>query len=190
MADNRGLTVVSMSDAADVTGDAPQLAQGYAVLARCWRQPDEELVRAIESGALDAVVPGVETVDLQTLRTEHARLFVGPKDPPCPPYESVYRDADDDGFGAVLGSSTQAVVRWYREYGLGLDPDWPDLPDHVATELEFAGHLAATESPDTVEQFLEEHPRQWFGMFLDSVRAATEEPFYRELAEATERAIR
>ncbi|QCC51999.1 TorD/DmsD family molecular chaperone [Halapricum salinum] len=177
-----------MSDAADVRGESAQIAQGYAVLARCWRQPDEALVDAIESGALDAIVPGIETVDLQRMRTEHARLFVGPKDPPCPPYESVYRDADEEGFGDVLGSSTRAVVRWYREYGLGLDPDWPDLPDHVATELEFAGHLVATESPATLEQFLDEHPRQWFGRFLESVRVATDEPFYRELADATERA--
>ena len=178
-----------MSNAADVTGEPAQIAQGYAVLARCWRQPDEALVDAIESGALDAVVQGIETVDLQRMRTEHARLFVGPNGPPCPPYESVYRDGEGEGSGNVLGPSTKAVVRWYREYGLGLDPDWPDLPDHVATELEFAGHLAAVESPDTVEQFLDEHPRQWFGAFLERVRVETREPFYLELADATDCAV-
>ena len=178
-----------MSDAADVTGRPDQLAQGYAVLARCWRQPDEDLVRAVESGELAGVLTGVDTVDIQALRTEHARLFVGPKGPPCPPYESVYRDGESGDPGNVLGPSTQAVVRWYQEFGLGLDPDWPDLPDHVSTELEFAGHLSATESTETVEQFLEEHPRQWLGAFLETVRAETREPFYLELADATDCAV-
>ena len=177
-----------MSDAASPV-DRRTRAQGYAVLARCWRQPDAELVTALEGGELDAVVPDVDEADLSTLRTEHTRLFVGPKGPPCPPYESVYRDGEGDNPGNVLGPSAGSVVEWYHEYDLGLDPDWPDLPDHVATELEFAAHLLATEGDTTLEQFLEEHPRQWFDTFLGTVRAETREPFYAELADATARVV-
>ncbi|QGN08010.1 cytoplasmic chaperone TorD family protein [Halorhabdus sp. CBA1104] len=177
-----------MSDA--TAGGEATAAQGYAVLARCWRQPDEQLRTAIESGALAGVVSERETLDLTALRTEHARLFVGPDSPPCPPYESIYRDGDGDTAGNVLGPSTRAVVDWYDEYGLGLDPEWSDLPDHIATELEFAGHLSAVASRETCEQFLDEHPRQWFETFLDGVRAETREPFYAELADATAAVVR
>ncbi|QSG10987.1 putative component of anaerobic dehydrogenase [Halapricum desulfuricans] len=177
-----------MSDAANRSRRHVR-AQGYAVLARCWRQPDNDLIEAVNDGELDRVVPDIGPVSLSDLRTEHTRLFVGPKGPPCPPYESVYRDGDGEGSSNVLGPSTGAVVEWYRAYDLGLDPDWPDLPDHVATELEFAAHLLATEGGATLEQFLEAHPRQWFDRFLGAVRAETREPFYAELADATERVV-
>ncbi|WP_135666122.1 TorD/DmsD family molecular chaperone [Halorhabdus rudnickae] len=171
-----------MSDAAPA-GET-EVAEGYAVLAQCWRQPTERLLAAIESGKLAGVVSESTTTDLSTLRTEHTRLFVGPEGPPCPPYESSYRDGGDDA-GNVLGPSTRAVVEWYDEYGLGLDPEWSDLPDHVATEIEFAGHLSVVASSETRERFLDDHPRQWFETFFETVRAETREPFYVEIADAT-----
>lgn len=94
-----------------VAEDADRLAQGYAVLGRCWRQPDEALVEAINSHSLSAVLPDVESVTLEDLRTEHTRLFVGPDGPPCPPYESVYRDGEGGARGNVLGPSTGALFR-------------------------------------------------------------------------------
>jgi len=171
-------------------GDAErgQLADGYAVLAQCWRDPTEDLVAAVEDGDLEGVLPGVRDVSLEELRVEHARLFVGPADPPCPPYESVYRDGDD-GPGQVLGPSTRDVVNWYREYGVGLHPNWSDLPDHLATELEFVAILLDRGEADAAEQFLEEHPRQWFDDFATAVRDSDPLGFYRELLETTAAAI-
>jgi len=172
----------------DGDADRGRLADGYAVLAQCWRQPTEGLVAAVEAGDLEEVVPGVRDVSLEELRAEHARLFVGPADPPCPPYESVYRDGDG-GPGQVLGPSTRDVVSWYREYGVGLEPDWSDLPDHLATELEFAAVLLDRGEPEACERFLDEHPRQWFDDFASAVRASDPSAFYRELLETTEAAI-
>jgi len=177
---------VSESDAERERG---RLADGYAVLAQCWRRPTEDLVAAVEAGDLEGVVPGVRDVSLGELRAEHARLFVGPADPPCLPYESVYRDGDDDGPGQVLGPSTHDVVNWYQEYGMGLDPDWSDLPDHLATELEFAAVLLDRGESGACERFLDEHPRQWFDDFASAVRASDPPAFYRELLETTAAAI-
>ncbi|MFW6265495.1 MAG: TorD/DmsD family molecular chaperone [Halanaeroarchaeum sp.] len=170
-----------MSDAAMAADGDPALAAGYEVLARCWREPDVALVQAVEDGVLEDVVPGVDAVALDALRAEHTRLFVGPGELPCPPYESVYRD---DG-GQVLGPSTEAVVAWYRTFGVGLDPAVRDLPDHVAVELEFLAHLQRRGETATVDRFLAEHPRRWVPAFCDRVEAATREPFYRALAAAT-----
>lgn len=166
------------------TDQRERMAAGYAVLATCWRQPTAELVDAINDGDIPFAA-SLQEVTADALGAEHARLFVGPAGPPCPPYESVYRDGSDGDHGQVLGPSTRAVVKWYESYGLGLDPDWPDLPDHVATELEFLAHLTATGERDAREQFLDEHPRQWLPAFLDDVREETSEPFYERLADAT-----
>ncbi|ELY71504.1 TorD/DmsD family molecular chaperone [Natronobacterium gregoryi] len=162
-----------------------KLAEGYAVLAECWRQPTETLLEEVAAGTLGEIDPAVREADFESLRVEHARLFVGPEDPVCPPYETVYRDAED----AVLGPTTRAVVKWYQTYGLGLEPDWPDLPDHVATELEFAAYLLEHEDVETCEQFLDEHPRQWMNEFLEGVRRETREPYYGALADLTAAAL-
>ena len=161
------------------------LADGYAVLAQCWRRPTESLVRAVNAGEIAVVAPEVESVTVERLDVEHTRLFVGPDTPPCPPYESVYRGEN----GGVLGSSTQAVVEWYRSFGLVPDPEWPDLPDHVATELEFVGHLIREGEEERAEQFLDEHPRRWLEPFLTDVERETREPFYASLARATRSAV-
>jgi TorA maturation chaperone TorD len=171
------------------TGAATQDAATYAVLSRCWRAPTAELVDALEQDALEDVVPGVADVDLEGLRTAYTRLLVGPGEGQVPPYESVYRDGEpDDQHGPVLGPSTQAVEQWYRSYGLAPDDEYTDLPDHVATELEFLAYLSEQGERDACEQFLEEHLRQWLDEFLDAVSARADHPFYERLA-ATTRAV-
>jgi TorA maturation chaperone TorD len=172
----------------DAETDAVQSdrAATYAVLAECWREPSEQLVEAVDSGALAPVVGDVESVGFHDLRTEYTRLFIGPAGPPCPPYESVYRDGEDpDELGPVRGPSTMAVTRWYREFGVHPAPDHPDLPDHVATELEFAAYLAEAGFEDRLDQFLDEHLAVWTDEFLTGVEAETREPFYASLAATT-----
>lgn len=167
-------------------GDGPTDGSGYLALAACWREPTEDLVTAVNDGAFGSVFEGVLPVDYDALDREYTRLFVGPGDHPCPPYESVYRDAEaDQEVGPVMGASTQAVERWYREYGVVLDDANSELPDHVATELEFVGHLHQTADAAAAEQFLDEHPRQWIDTFLDRVEAATQSRFFEELVAVT-----
>ena len=179
-----------MSESAAPTDcDGTRLATGVAVLASCWRQPTPELVDAVNAGALEDVVNGVDEIVVEALRAEHARLFVGPAPPPCPPYESVYRDGEGGNPGKVLGPSTHAVVGWYRQYGLGLDPNWPDLPDHLSTELEFVAHLLEKGETEACEEFLEEHLREWGDAFLADVEKETDEPYYEALARSTRTAI-
>jgi len=158
----------------------------YAVLAECWREPTERLVAALGNGALTTVVGHLDSVDGKQLRTEYARLFIGPSGPPCPPYESVYRDRKDgDDAGPVMGPATIAVGRWYREFGIEPARDHADLPDHIATELEFAAYLAEERTEARLEQFLDEHLRVWADEFLTRVETETREAFYSSLAATT-----
>jgi len=171
----------------DAESDAlrSDVAATYAVLAECWREPTDQLVEVAEAGELVPVVGDLGPVDVHDLRTEYTRLFIGPAGPPCPPYESVYRDGEDDGFGPVEGPSTAAVRRWYREFGVQPAPDHTDLPDHIATELEFAAYLADEGRVDRLDQFLDEHLRVWTNTFLQRVETETREEFYAALAKKT-----
>lgn len=175
------------AESADGDRSSPRVDERWGVVASCWRRPDEQLRAALESGLFEASLS--ERPPLKRLRVEHTRLFVGPGEHPCPPYESVYRDAEpDEELGPVMGSTTESVQQWYAEYGLSAGP-WSNLPDHVAAELEFAGWLSARGETQALEQFLEEHPREWMPVFLDRVETATNEPFYSVLAAATRELI-
>ncbi|EMA10312.1 chaperone TorD involved in molybdoenzyme TorA maturation [Haloarcula vallismortis] len=165
-------------------------AATYAVLAECWREPTEQLTEAVETGELAPVVGDIGSVDLRCLRAEYTRLFIGPAGPPCPPYESVYRDGDDpDELGPVKGPATTAVVRWYSEFGVRPAAAHSDLPDHIATELEFAAYLAEEGFDEQLDQFFEEHLAVWADEFLEQVETATREAFYASLATTTRKAL-
>ncbi|WP_372480827.1 molecular chaperone (plasmid) [Halomicrobium sp. HM KBTZ05] len=174
----------------DPTGETRlPTADTLGTLAVCWREPSEELRTAVESDAIAWLDESEAAVDLDDLRVEYTRLFIGPGPEQCPPYESVYRDGDHDGdeqnVGPVYGPATQAVARWYAEYGLELRDSRSAPPDHIATELEFAAYLAATEDDDTLEQFLDEHPRTWIEPFAARLRENDPGPFYRAVIERT-----
>lgn len=135
---------------------------------------------ALADGLFEDELPHTPTVD--ELREEYTRLFIGPGNPPCPPYKSVYRGGDsEEDFAHVLGESTKSVVDWYRRYELVLDSTWRDMPDHVAVELEFAGYLRKND-PKALPEFLNEHPKQWMPAFLPIVEDHARHPFYRILA--------
>jgi TorA maturation chaperone TorD len=175
------------SDRADESeGFESREAAMYAVLSRCWKMPDESLSDALREGDLRGVAPGVDDVSSEELRAEYTRIVLGPGEEQVPPYESVHRDAEDDEeFGPVKGPSMDAVLKWYRSYGVAPAEDSPELPDHIATELEFAAYLADNGHTDACEQFLDEHLRQWAGEFLDLILERTRHPFYEGLVAQT-----
>lgn len=168
------------------TRDSPP-SDEIATLAKCWRYPDEELATALADGLFAEEIPTTPTLD--DLEIEYTRLFIGPGEQPCPPYENLYRNPDSNtDAGNVLGESTKAVVDWYRRYDLSPDSSWTDLPDHIAVELEFVGHLKEND-PDAVAEFVSEHPQQWMPAFLADVETHAQNPFYRQLGALTKQLL-
>ncbi len=204
---------------------AADRAAVYAALSTGFYLPDEALMWSVREGSFalglegavawlgpDAAAYGPYIEDLHAighslrarpvadvlreLRVEHARLFTGPGRPEVPIFESEYVDTGDGVAGVLDGPSTARVRLWYRRAGLERAAGHRDLPDHVATELEFLHALARRESEarregrvedahqlrrDT-DQFLREHPRRWMPAFCDATRAAHPHPFYGALA--------
>jgi DMSO reductase family type II enzyme chaperone len=134
---------------------------------------------------------------LRELKVEYVRLFIGPGAAHAPPYESVYRDRDpSSGMAIVQGPSAASVEAAYRQHGLGRHPSHSDLPDHVATELEFMYFLCSREheawekgESGTAKElrraqhnFLEEHLARWLPEFCGRVQNAAPVNVYFALA--------
>lgn len=141
----------------------------------------------------------------EELARAYTRLLVVPGPGYIPPYGSVYRDGPDGPPGTWLGRptlwgpSSVAVAQAYREAGLALAPDGPQVPDHLGLELQFMHHLCACEA-EALSQgevaraaawrarqavFLRTHLLPWAPAFCARVDAEGIHLFYRLLARLT-----
>lgn len=128
-----------------------------------------------ETKSVDAVEDPRWPLQEQEIAVEYARLFVVPSEHAIRPYESVYCDTLSIDHstacsvyyppeppahrlcGFLQGPSSAAVREAYRQAGLEPDPAHPELPDHLATELEFVGRLLALGKAGQAKVFFTEH---------------------------------
>ncbi len=183
-------------------GDS-QRAQIYKVLAECYYAPDDELMALLKevSGSPSNLVcqiagSAAQMSELEPLRVDHAKLFVGPYKLLVPPYGSIYLED-----GKLMGHSTVQVKNLYSEEGL--DFVLKDAPDHVGVELEFMYFLInrtieAMSRSDLDEErcyqqkqrsFLAGHLGQWVPTFAAKVADVAQTDFYRTLGNVTRRFV-
>jgi TorA maturation chaperone TorD len=185
------------------------LGECYRLLAACFYPPQkalwlEENLLGSLAGALERICPSTEEPirrmqeafsdsSAEDLMVEHARLFIGPQRVVASPYGSVYLEEGR----RVMGDSTLDALQAYQEAGLHLDPDFKELPDHIAVELEFSYYLTAkaleadashhgdeaAQRRAAREAFLDRHLRRWVPPFCAAICEGTAHPFYRSLAE-------
>lgn len=137
---------------------------------------------------------------LQDLLVDYTRLFLGAPQALAKPYASVWLTDEPE----LMQGSAMELLKLYEQGGFEIDPEFRDLPDHVAVELEFLYLLsyqqnravAAADGPalQAVEvlrtAFLIGHLGRWLGPFILAVHDHAECEFYRELAEFTELFVR
>jgi TorA maturation chaperone TorD len=181
----------------------------YKLLADCYQRPDEETVEKITAltDVLNTICPtgasytaflatGLKkNFDLDHIKVDHARLFLGPFTMPAAPYGSVYLE----GKRQLMGDSTLDALSRYRKAGLKIASNFSDPPDHITVELEFMSYLVfkaiePSVSLDTAEMvdffetqkyFLKDHLEAWVFEFADAVEKNAATRFYRNLARAT-----
>ena len=79
-----------------------------------------------------------EVDSTEDLAVEYTRLFdAGASGPPCPLYGGLY--------GGDRMKKMEEVVRFYNHFGLTLSGEERELPDHLATQLEFMHYLTYRE---------------------------------------------
>ncbi len=134
--------------------------------------------------------------ELEQLKVDFSKLFVGPYELSAAPYGSVYLDDERK----MMGDSTLDVKNRYRESGLDTATNFKDAPDHITAELEFMHYLIFKEiqafaNADTEtaigfiqrqKSFLEDHLMAWVPEFADRIIEYAENSFYPNLARATE----
>lgn len=170
---------------------------------------EERLFQSLATAAA-AIDPGLarqaaqvgaafDAAELQELRVDYTRLFLGPVGAPAQPYGSVWLQSRP----TLMQESTLAVLSLYEEGGFALADDFRDLPDHIAAELEFLYLLlfrqaAALRDGDTAagaaaaalrRRLLGEHLGAWVPPFAAALAANAQTGFYRALGEFTARAV-
>ncbi len=154
-------------------------------------------VRRVER-QLGSHLKGLGFEDFQVAYT---RTFdVGAPEPPCPPYEGIYRH------GAERTAVLLEVSEFYKHFGLAMNREEGkrELPDHLSAELEFLHFLtfkeaqARQEGTDELLQgyllaqkdFQHLHLLQWLPPFCARLQKAAFDPLYAELAGVTHEVVR
>jgi DMSO reductase family type II enzyme chaperone len=186
---------------------AEELATGarsrlYRLLADGFLFPDQAFFAALQAGqyrdeviaaceplgyglepAFDGLVASGSYIDFQAA---YLRLFeIGVGVPPCPLYSGIYRG----GRKAVM----EELVRFYNFFGLSTQHGAGELPDHLATELEFMHFLAfkelaalhRAEDPSSYRRaqhdFLERQLVSWLAELETRLGGLEPPPFYAAL---------
>ncbi|MGO9558409.1 MAG: molecular chaperone [Acidimicrobiales bacterium] len=172
------------------------------LLAHFWSRPvADEVARWVKSRSIEANThrrisadPTRDPIGLPAdvdglieLLDEHERLFVGPGQIPCPPYESFWReDVSVDIHRALVGPCAADLRQIYGELGLKLSDVNGELPDHIAVELEAVAYALTFEETQLVaRKLLLEHVGHWLPQFCQAVSLEAEHDFYRDLAAVT-----
>lgn len=134
------------------------------------------------------------------LKSEFARLFLGPKRLLAPPFESVYLSPRK----RMMGEETMEVRQIYNKMGMEVLA-FGSLPDdHIGFELEFMYYLCfrviesinnkdsipeITKFVETQELFIRDHLIKWVPEFCKDIIMNTNLEFFKELARFTEKFI-
>ena len=181
----------------------------FRILSDCFFLPDPGLSEKLEdlefnmTNVCETAVPLIQNMrkefkaaaDLEPLKVDFAKLFVGPYQLSAAPYGSVYLEDERK----MMGDSTLDVKNRYREAGLDTAKNFKDAPDHITAELEFMHYLIFKEieafsnsetetaigSLQKQKSFLEDHLMAWVPEFANRIIESAEKPFYPNLARAT-----
>jgi DMSO reductase family type II enzyme chaperone len=120
------------------------------------------------------------------LAVEYSRLFdVGTPAPPCPLYGGLY--------GGARMKTMEEAIRFFNHFGLTLSEEQRELPDHLATELEFLHFLTFREAEALQQQadpgpfrraqrdFIERHPGSWVPKLASRLEKQQPMRFFAEL---------
>lgn len=127
-------------------------SEAYRLLARGFRSPDSSIgecaegIREALAGlpySTDGLPSPDEAADPEALASVYLALFDigGDYGKPCFLYEGEH--------GGGRMKALDDVLRFYHYFGLRLDEDRRDRPDHLATELEFMHYLCFREAAAT-----------------------------------------
>lgn len=183
----------------------------YKLLASCLYYPEKEFIEDLMDGSIlhslkesnsgfDEGMKNIEDFvkgykDAEALYTElaaeYVRLFVTSKQAFCQPYESYYSGSN------ILMTEAPEVMKAYSKAGLKISSGFKDLPDHIATELEFMHYLCFKQAESLSKKdekntevysvlqknFLNEHLVKWTPDLCKCIIKESKIGFYKGVAQ-------
>ncbi len=152
-----------------------------------WSAAAREVARDLGDGREPVMVPAAAPGDVPALLDDYERLFVGPAQVPCPPYESCWRDdVPIDIWHSLMGPCTADLRELYRRLGVDTPAGSAELPDHIAVEFEALAYaLSRPDGLDIAGTLLTDHLGQWLPRLCKGVAKDARQQFYRDLAAIT-----
>ena len=115
---------------------------------------------------------------LVALKRDYTRLFIGLEKILAPPYASVYLSEDH----LLYGNPVLDVRRFYKKFGLSVNPMNRVPDDHIGFELYCLSFLCRNETQEALREFLSDHLNTWLPSFLPLVKKKSETDYYRGIA--------
>jgi len=156
-------------------------------------EEDEEIDAGLKLMA-SAVKKNKDRLDIwiEELAIEYARLFIGPQNPPAPPYASFYISESK----TLMTDETVEVRKKYLDAGMAVKDLYSIPDDHAGIEFEFIYYLTqriielfekgqreeSTRLYETRSDFIEVHMSEWIPLFTNKIYESTTEDFYKGLS--------
>lgn len=119
------------------------------------------------------------------LSYDYADLFLNAGPNPVFPYESVHVTRDP----VVMQKPVFELREYYRKAEVHKSPDFKDLDEHIAVEMELLRYLLEKGNADLYKDFFKNKYLQWVASFCDQLAASAQTDFYQALAHFTRGAL-
>lgn len=123
--------------------------------------------------------------NVDSLKLDYAKLFVGPFEMFAPPYSTIYLENTQE----VMGRTSMRILNYYKKAGLSIGDDCKVPTDHITLQLEFMYYLSfkyvqteLTFYEQQYSDFLDEILSIWIPKFTENVITYAQTPIYKELA--------
>jgi len=142
------------------------LINGAEVMTRCLKDNDAEKLQ-------------------KELSYDYADIFLNAGANPVFPYESCHVTGDP----VVMQEPVFKLREYFRKAGVHKNPDYKDLEEHVAVQMELLRYLLENGKEDLYRDFFKNKYTKWVSSFCDQLVGSTKTDFYQGLAHFTRGAM-
>ena len=142
------------------------LINGAEVMTRCLRDNDAKKLH-------------------KELSYDYADIFLNAGANPVFPYESCHVTGDP----VVMQKPVFDLREYFRKAGVHKNPDFKDLEEHIAVQMELLRYLLENSNEDLYRDFFKNKYTKWVSSFCDQLAGATKTDFYQGLAHFTRGAM-
>ena len=119
------------------------------------------------------------------LRYDYADMFLNAGPNPVFPYESVHVTKKP----VVMQKPVFELRKFFNKAGVHKSPEYKDLEEHIAVEMEFLRYLLEKGKADLYKDFFKNKYLPWVTSFCDQLAASARTDFYQGLANFTRGAL-